>query len=360
MINEKRKFGKNKMVLGKEKIIFLLGLLFFSIFILLQLAARNISGFGEWYAVTIYPVLESSIGRFFGLFPFSVSELLLYGIIGGFLLYCVFHLSQWKKMINRAFFLTGLLMLLYTVNCGINYYRLPFSQFLSYGVRSYSTEELRELMAELTNQVNLSRAEVSMGKSGNSPEKHMNTESVKAMERLGTQYPMLKGFYPRPKELIFSQILSYQQLSGIYSPFTIEANYNGDMTSYNIPHTACHELSHLKGFMREDEANFIGFLACIGSEDAEFRYSGYLAAWIYGGNALSIYDRQSYSDFWELLSEETKKDLMENSAFWGRFEGKAAEVSEVINDTYLKANSQTDGVKSYGRVVDLLLGWFHQ
>lgn len=45
-----------------------------------------------------------------------------------------------------------------------------------------------------------------------------------------------------------------QQLCGVYSPFTVEANYNGDMPDYNVPHTLCHELSHLKGFMREDEA----------------------------------------------------------------------------------------------------------
>jgi hypothetical protein len=28
-----------------------------------------------------------------------------------------------------------------------------------------------------------------------------------------------------------------------------------------------------------------------------------------------------------------------------------------MNDAYLKANSQTDGTQSYGRMVDLLLEW---
>ncbi|MGI6316524.1 MAG: DUF3810 family protein [Christensenellales bacterium] len=31
------------------------------------------------------------------------------------------------------------------------------------------------------------------------------------------------------------------------------------------------------------------------------------------------------------------------------------EKAEARNDTYLKANQQTDGTKSYGRMVDLLL-----
>ena len=66
------------------------------------------------------------------------------------------------------------------------------------------------------------------------------------------------------------------------------------MPYYNIPHTICHELSHLKGFMREDEANFIGYLACIGSDSPDFRYSGYLTGWVYAGNALAKADLEAY------------------------------------------------------------------
>ncbi len=66
----------------------------------------------------------------------------------------------------------------------------------------------------------------------------------------------------------------------------MEANYNGHMPEMDIPSTVCHELSHLKGFMREDEANFIAYLACRQSDSAAFRYSGALLAYIYSGNAL--------------------------------------------------------------------------
>ena len=52
-------------------------------------------------------------------------------------------------------------------------------------------------------------------------------------------------------------------------------------------------------------------------------------------------------------------DLEENNVFWDRFEGKTAEVSTKVNDTYLKAHSQTDGVLSYGRMVDLMLADFY-
>ena len=40
--------------------------------------------------------------------------------------------------------------------------------------------------------------------------------------------------------------------------------------------------------------------------------------------------------------------------------GEAAEVHEQLNDAYLKANGQTEGVRSYGRMVDLLIAQMQQ
>ena len=39
---------------------------------ILQFAARKIPGFGQWYAVTIYPWIVGLYGRICGLVPFSV------------------------------------------------------------------------------------------------------------------------------------------------------------------------------------------------------------------------------------------------------------------------------------------------
>lgn len=376
MIRKNCGFGRNKSRKkdkNREKLIFLGSLFLLSAFLLLQFAARYVGGFGEWYGTNIYPLLTGSLGWFFGLFPFSVVEVLLYLVLLLFILYSMLHLRQWRKILNRTFFLITLLLFLFTINCGINYYRRPFSQFLPYKAGAYSAKDLEELLAYLTEQVNLAEAELTDGKNRALTDRAMKNsdvtdstvrdiagESVKAMKGLGAEYPALSGFYPQPKELLLSRILSVQQLSGIYSPFTIEANYNGEMVAYNLPHTVCHELSHLRGFMQEDEANFIGFLACTGSEDPAFRYSGYLMGFIYAGNALAAEDRESYSKYWAALNKNTQADLNANNLFWDRFDTKTAKVAEAINDTYLKVNSQSDGVKSYGKAVDLILAWYQQ
>lgn len=151
--------------------------------------------------------------------------------------------------------------------------------------------------------------------------------------------------------------MSYQQLQGIYSPFTAEANYNSDMPDQDKPSTICHELSHLRGFMREDEANFISYLACMASDSAAFRYSGAILAFIHSGNALYREDPEGFREIRAKLCEQALRDLADHNAYWNSYDGAVADAADRINDTYLRANAQADGTKSYGRMVDLLLAW---
>ena len=350
----------------------LLTLVFLGAALLLQLAARKVPGFGQWYAVTIYPLITGSLGRFMGIFPFSVTELGLYLLI---VLFVVSLVRSWRrplKILGRLLFGASLLFFLFTVNCGINYYRQPFSSLSGLTIQPSSSQELYDLCSWLVEQIQDSvrqledQASEENGFSGQTSQEPLPSygelleygrQGQLAMERLGEEFPVLAGFYPAPKPLLLSRILSVQQLCGVYSPFTVEANYNREMPLYNIPHTICHELSHLKGFMREDEANFIGYAACIHSENLYFRYSGYLMGWVYAGNALAQADPEGFAALRSALPQAALTDLSYNNAYWDAFQGKVAEVSTRVNDTYLKLQDQQDGIQSYGRVVDLMLAY---
>lgn len=350
----------------------LLTLVFLGAALLLQLAARKVPGFGQWYAVTIYPLITGSLGRFMGIFPFSVTELGLYLLI---VLFVVSLVRSWRrplKILGRLLFGASRLFFLFTVNCGINYYRQPFSSLSGLTIQPSSSQELYDLCSWLVEQIQDSvrqledQASEENGFSGQTSREPLPSygklleygrQGQLAMRRLGEEFPVLAGFYPAPKPLLLSRLLSVQQLCGVYSPFTVEANYNREMPLYNIPHTICHELSHLKGFMREDEANFIGYAACIHSEDLYFRYSGYLMGWVYAGNALAQADPEGFAALRSALPQAALTDLSYNNAYWDAFQGKVAEVSTRVNDTYLKLQDQQDGVQSYGRVVDLMLAY---
>ena len=110
--------------------------------------------------------------------------------------------------------------------------------------------------------------------------------------------------------------------------------------------------------MQEEEANFIAFLACNVSERTDFLYSGYLLGWIYATNALYAADKDAWNDIGGRLEPQVYADLSANNKFWKSYEGTVAKVSAKVNDTYLKANGQKDGVLSYNRLVDLLIVYY--
>lgn len=361
----KQKVKKEKHV--KYRLAVSVFLLVFSA--VLMITAAEIPEFAEWYSITVYPVLVSAAGRIMGIFPFSVAEICLYLLIAGIVISLaagavgVIREGHPGAAVYRWFggFMTvvSVLAFLYTAGCGINYHRKSFSQEAGIVTSEYTAEDLQKVCLWLTEEVNERADGVSRDAGGvlllDEPE---GSGAVEAMERLGEIYPALDGYYPQPKKVMVSEILSYQGLTGVYSPFTVEANYNGDMTSYNIPFTACHELSHLRGFMQEQEANFIAFLACTGSERTDFQYSGYLSGWVYCMNALYRADYEAWQQVRVLLDKAAEPDLSANNAFWDRYEGTISRTADRINDTYLKANGQADGVQSYNRMVDLIVAYY--
>ena len=354
---------------------------------ILIVCARQVPGFAEWYAVHIYQKLTAVTGRVTGLAPFSVVEIGLYVLL---ILLPVTGVGAVVKSVrfgqggeNALCWASGLfltasaLLFLYAANCGVNYQRESFSEKTGLAAKQYTAEDLKQVCLWLTEEVNALAGQVERGGSGEMvlaasaeekqdaaaaeyeemPLQVLGDTAVQAMTDLAEEYPDMKGYYPHPKPVCVSEILSYQNLSGVYSPFTIEANYNADMVDYNIPFTMCHELSHLRGFMQEEEANFIAFLACIGSDNRDFEYSGYLTGWVYCMNALRRADAEEWQQVREWLDEAAEADLRENSRFWEYYDGAVAEVSDKVNDTYLKANGQSEGVQSYGRMVDLIIAY---
>ena len=111
----------------QQKKKFAAGIILLVLAFFFQLAARYVHGFGEWYGSTIYPLLVCVIGGLSNLVPFSVVEILLYLFLTLGLWYGITHRKKPFHLISSLVFLLGFLAFSYTMNCGINYYRLPFS-----------------------------------------------------------------------------------------------------------------------------------------------------------------------------------------------------------------------------------------
>jgi len=128
------------------------------------------------------------------------------------------------------------------------------------------------------------------------------------------------------------------------------------MPNVSIPFASSHEIAHQKGFASEDEANFIGFLACSNHEENFFKYSGYLYMMIYLGNTLYKNDMDLYLELSELRSNDVLEDLKIISEFWDTHKKeKISEIHNKTNDAFLKANNQSEGILTYSKVSELFI-----
>ncbi|MCI8649236.1 MAG: DUF3810 domain-containing protein [Anaerotruncus sp.] len=336
--------------------------------LLSEFAARNPMLTEQFYSSSIYLVLAYVLGAITSLLPFSLMEL---GICTAIIVIPILLVQilrkkiciPWQKLLFWAIHAGCILTLVFVLICGLNYHRPEFATFSGLEVQESSTEELEALCMELAKQANFWRAKLGpMEQVTQLPfsDRSLMVLAKQCFGELSEDYTVLPKLPITPKPVLNSWWMSVIQITGIFSPWTYEANVNIAAPDYSIPATACHELAHTRGFMREDEANFIAYLACQKSKSNLFQYSGVMLALVHANNRLYDADYDAFLRVYEQMCEGVRLDFSDNNAYWAQFEGPIAEVSDAVNDTYLKVNHQNDGVQSYGRMVDLLLADYRQ
>lgn len=338
--------------------------------ILVSLAKRLPNTIESLYSIGVYRILSQPLSKLTGIFPFSLGEFLFYGFVVwiGFMIFTIIKalITYDKKLIlnaiKRTAIVLSILLFSFVSLWGLNYYRLPLSKTMNLNTMNYSKEDLEELCVYLIHKANSYRNDVREDSRGvmklSQGKRNALFKAYSGYESLSREYPIFRGDYGKAKIVITSRFMSYAGIAGIFFPFTIEANVNGDVPDAVFPSNTAHEMAHQRGYAREDEANFISFLACISNDDIEYKYSGTLLALIHSINALYRADSESAAKLVTQYSPGVKRDLADINAYWDKFEGPVERASTKINNTYLKANNQKDGVQSYGRMVDLLLAYY--
>ena len=336
----------------------------------LRIGGRAVGGFADFYIGHTNAFWVNSLGRLSSIFPFSLVEILIYMLIlcAACWVSCLIILAcarrkeafliVLKRGIRIALPLAALIFFLFESNEDIGFYRTPFAVRYGYGSGSYSTSDLAEVCEMIAGEINNCADSVSRGEDGIIVCDDNVRERVKSgMTRLGEEYEWLSGAYSTPKPVFLSELMSYTNMAGIFSAYTMEANYNADMTQYNLPFSISHELAHVKGILRENEANFIAYLNCRNAQDADIYYAGMLSGWVYCGNELIKRDKKLWEQIYYTLDERARNDLAANNAFWASYKGKVSEAAESFNDSDLKGRGQVEGTLSYDRVVDLIVSY---
>jgi hypothetical protein len=166
-----------------------------------------------------------------------------------------------------------------------------------------------------------------------------------------------RGLYAPPKPLFASGAFTRIRLSGIYSPFTGEPNYNADMPDFQLPFTMAHEMAHQRGVARESEANFVAYLVCVSSRDPFVRYSGYR-------NGLGVlselyrFEPEKARELARQLGPGFREDSRRAALFWAKAYGPAAALTNRVNDLYLRANRVRRGTADYAASTTLIVGYY--
>ena len=334
---------------------------------LLQLvASRHPDSVERLYSRALFPRLRDSFGCLTALVGFSVGEALFLVVVPAGILLTVQALRQPVRWRHRLLTLLGGAMLgtacvywWFLLVWGLNYSRQPFGVSARLDVRPSSVGALVDLSRTLVEEANRSRSEVGEDESGVMRLSRSLEGTLAAVEAgfavAQERQPLLAGRCTRPKPLLLSPVVAYLGITGIYWPFTAEPNVNTTVPHPELPFAASHEIAHERGFAREDEASYLGYLACRLHPHPDFRYSGLLAASVYAQNALYRADRPAWEHIEKMRSAGVRKDLEALRAWSERHQGRASRAAERVNDAYLKSQGQAGGIQSYGRVVDLLL-----
>ncbi len=160
---------------------------------------------------------------------------------------------------------------------------------------------------------------------------------------------------PRGREIKPTGIMFRFGISGIYLPFTGEANIDAANPVLEKPFTLAHEMCHGMGWTDEGTCNFLAYLACTESENTFLKYSGFISYYRYAAPAYRRVNNEDYKKFREILSPELRRDLDDINKTIQKYPVWFS--SDALNDTFLKSQGVKAGINSYNQVILLVRAW---
>lgn len=360
---------KNKFKLTFIINICLMGL--FPLSIIFYFLIRNCPDFinGPFLKIPFY-IFKYTIGTIANLLPFSLSEFCVIIGIPFIVIFSIVKIVKWVKkddfkkivlLITGIFAVSSIFASYFISVWSLNFYGDDLAKRLNLDNSPVSKKELFETTKYIADNLNRLAKEIKYDENGfstynNNKFYQMEKEIRKSYKDLNKVYPEIGKYPQRAKPILLSKPLTYTYIAGIYVPFMAEANININFPYFIQVQSAGHEMAHSLGFAREDEAEFIGYLVCKYSNNVYYEYCGYLNAYIYASNALYGSYKKGLIEIYNNLDDNVKNELNAYNKFIGSYQNQTVStVSEKVNDTYLKSNGQSDGTKSYGRMVDLLV-----
>ena len=314
----------------------------------------------RYYAGWVYPALQSELTSWSNTSAVSLFDVLL--VFAGGSLFVAVAIAIRRAWRARSFRQLGrgigpvvvcaaVFYVWFEVAWGLNYARVPIERRLRYEPSRVTPAAVRALGTRAVTEANATYAEAHA--TGFPQAGEMPPSLVRAFHevehRLGRSQPTTPG---RPKKTMLAIFFRASGVDGMHAPFLLETLINPDLTPPERPAVLAHEWAHLAGYAPEADASFVGLLAALRA-DAPSRYSAWLALVDDVASQLPAGERRQLLDRLETGPRGDRRAILERLT--ARIE-VVARASWSTYDQYLKAQGVREGIESYSRVVQLLLG----
>ena len=253
----------------------------------------------DLYANTVYGLISDFFGVLASLLIINIGECLMYlavpvllaAVVLSFLLIFLGKKQKFRKFTLGYLKAVGCIMLTVLLIYMLNWYIPLRSSVMGNAImpaENITLEELEAIRNHFVEEINENAMEAARDEDGSliyPEEKEIRGRITESMHRLSLEYKRLTGYYPNMKPAYCSDVFEWMNIGGYTYPYTMEITYNRYVTKFFYPSLFAHESAHHQGYYRENEANFIEFLACTTAEDPLLRYAGYMNTYSYINDA---------------------------------------------------------------------------
>ena len=300
-----------------------------------------------YYSSALYPLTSALQRTLTGWLPFSIGDIIYLGFGVWLLRWIILFFKgedkggRWKIFSNLIQVILCI-YILFNVLWGLNYNRMnPAKHFGLVVADSLGATDLRDLSTLLMERTNQYRP--------------MKIISESEARRLAKPLFQTEGFpevSPSSiKASLFGKLGNYMGYSGYYNPFSGEAQLNTAVPDFLIPFVACHEIAHQAGYAKENEANFVGFLAARRSTDSSMLYSSYFSMFLYANGQLRRLDSTAARRNMDRLLPAVKKDIQVYREYLTSYDNPLGDLVDVFYGQFLRMNQQPAGPATYSSVV---------
>jgi hypothetical protein len=314
----------------------------------------------RFYSQQVYLVAQNLLTPFSSLMPVALFDVLLLGaiIVMPWAWFRAIHRAgpgeRWctiRQMAITTVTAGALAYLVFFFVWGLNYRREPLTTKLDYESKRIHNEALEILANEVTANLNrlYPQAHAQRWWTLDELPARLGPAFQRVQRDLGVQRTAVPGL---PKPTLLTPYFQWAGINGMVSPFSLEVLVNTTVLPFERPFVVAHEWAHLAGYANESEASFVGWLTCL-SGDVGARYS----AWIFlFPHLVRQFDPDQQGRLWQRMDDGPMSDFRLVSARVSQAVPGVRTNANRVYDRYLRANRVTDGIASYGAVVDLVLG----